>query len=152
MGKFRLIAGNIIRAEARYITPPFLKTRYAPVLARAAASSHVGVKYPFYFTKTWRWRPLTRSLKTRSTSHSSSLSTVTVKGTAEVIAAAFVGNLFSLISKPKNKRKRESSIERVQLRGNPNHDSQPPWSHDHGTFQKKRYMIKVLPKGPQPWQ
>ena len=35
-----------------------------------------------------------------------------VKGTAEVIAAAFVGNLFSLISQAKNKRKRESFIPR----------------------------------------
>ena len=50
----------------------------------------------------------------------------------------------SLISEAKNKGK-----ERVPLRGfnwevKTNHDSQPPWSHDHGNFQKKRYMTKVL--------
>ena len=79
-GKFRLIAGNTIQAEACYITPPFLKMRYAFVLTRAAVGSYVRVKYPFHFIKTWYWRPLTRFLKTRSTSHSSSLFTITAGG------------------------------------------------------------------------
>ena len=42
--------------------------------------SHVGVKYPFYFIKTWRWRPLVRFLKIRSISYSSSPSTIIIGG------------------------------------------------------------------------
>ena len=52
-GKFRPRAGNNITwAKARHITPPFLKAWYASVLAKASVNSHVGIKYPFHFTKT----------------------------------------------------------------------------------------------------
>ena len=51
--KFRPRAGNnIIRAKACYITPSASKTRYASVLAKAAAGFHVRLKYPFHFIKT----------------------------------------------------------------------------------------------------
>ena len=50
------------------------------MLARGFVGSCVGVKYPFYFIKTWRWRPLVRLLKIRSISYSSSPSTIIAGG------------------------------------------------------------------------
>ena len=80
-GKFRPGAGNnITRAKARHITPPLSKAWYVSVLARTSVGSYVGVKYPFHFTKTWRWWPLVRLFKIRSTSYSSSPSTIIAGG------------------------------------------------------------------------